>query len=158
MRRRVRTLPLAVLAVLLTVPVAGCGKKNVNTVVAETADYGTLLMKGIKATATAVAAAEAQNPSLRNQSIAVMQKLQIVTAKGEEAGRYMKLMLDAQGTAAEVDAKDKLQTVLDFIDSELFNVLVPVADPQLKTNLAALLTEVSRTIGLIQREVLGRVK
>lgn len=161
MRMRLKkTQAAAVVLLMLTASVAAsnCGGKNVNTIVANTADYGTALAKSIKATGQAVADAETQKLISREDSVKALNVLLRITEKGEEAGKYLQLILNAQGTPASVEAAGKLQTVLEFMDSELFNVLVPIKDDKLKANIVALVTEVSKTIGVIQREVLGRIK
>ncbi len=144
------------IAVLLLA--SACGGKHVTTIAANTADYGTTLAKGIKATAQAVADAEAQKMIERNDAVKVMNTLLAITNKSDEAATMLRLLVNAQGTPEAAGLAGQVQTALDFINTELFTVLVPIKDEGLKQRIGALAAEVSRTVALINREVLGRIQ
>lgn len=157
-RSRLATVMMVLALVAASMSASACGGKNINTIVKTTADYGTTLVKGVKATAEAVSAAEAKGAIQRNDAVKVMETLQLITTKADEASIKMDLLIKAQGTPQAPVIASQLDQILVFIDSELFKALVPIKDEALKQQIGALAAEVSRTLLLINRELLGRIQ
>lgn len=146
---------LVVIALMSSV---ACGGKNVNTIAATSADYGTAVITGVKAAATAIADAETKGVITRNDAVKVMNTLLVITKRSEEAAGLLRQLVNAQPGPLATDLSGKVQQALDFINSELFTALVPIKDEALKVRVSALVADVSKLIATINREVLGRVK
>jgi len=145
-----------VLAGMLTVSSTGCAEKTIPSTVKLTSDNGARLMKGVKAVAVAVT--DAQKTGVINEADTrkVLETLQLVTTKSEEASSYLEMLLAAQSPADQSTLAGKIQAALDFVNSGLFTALVPIKDEQLKANVSNLAIEVSKTVGLINHEILER--
>ena len=159
--KRVKVFVAATAIALVAFLAQGCAGKDVNTVVADTADYGAVLAKAIGATAKAVADAEAARPELRNQANAAMDYLQKANDASKVASAKLRQILEVAKLAnGKVDGSliDEAQVALDLISSNLFSALIPIKDDALRLQISGLAAEASKTISVIQREVLGRLK
>lgn len=148
----------AVLGVLVGVVATSyaCAGRSVPTTVAVVSDNGTRLVQGVKAIAEAVVAGEKGGAITRNNAIKVMTSLDVLVKKAEDASKYLDVLLKATTPAAQTSAATQVQAALDFISSNMFVALVPISDDTLKLNVAGLAGEVSKTVGIINREILGR--
>lgn len=141
---------------LAGITLGACAGKDRPTVVASIANHGTTLMQTIKVTQQAVIDAEAQKIIPRNAAVASMETFREIGAKGEEVAKLLNVLLALPGNSPEVPTTiDRIQQALTLIQSQLFTALVPIGDEATRAQVGRLAAEVSKTILILNREILG---
>lgn len=161
--KTLQKMPKSVITILLlvsfltgTASMQGCAGKDRPTVVATVATHGTTLITALKATQQAIIDAEAKQLIPRNAAVTSIQTFQKIGASGEEVAKLLNTLLALPADSTEVPTTiDRIQAALDIIQSQLFDALVPIENAEVRSQVSRLASEVSKTIALINREILG---
>jgi hypothetical protein len=52
----------------------------------------------------------------------------------------------------------QIQAALDAVDSDLFSALIPIGNEETRAKIGGLAAEISKTISIINRQILGGVQ
>lgn len=155
---RTRVYLLLVALTAAVVGLVGCAGNNPPQVAANIADRGTTLMKAVQAAQDAVIAAEASGTLPRNAAVSSMEVFKRIGAAGTTLSEYLRTYASLAPNSSEASTlRARIQEALDLIDSQIFQVLVPIADEGVRKQVSELAAQVSRLVTIINRQLLGGV-
>jgi len=163
LRQKIRTIRIVVATILIANLAAvsvGCGQKMTPvTVAANVGAHGKDLMTAVKKVQQAVIDAEAAGALPRNNARDAMVVFQRIGANGEKAADLLdKLVTLAPESTESKTTVQQIQAALDLVSSDLFQALVPINNDTTRNQVITLAAEVSKTITIINREILGGVQ
>jgi hypothetical protein len=156
--KKVIVAPIICLLLLGSLP--ACSANNPPVIVAgNVAQHGTTLMKAIQVTQQAVAEGEKSGAIPRNAAIKSMEAFKQIGDAGQNAAQLLQTLADLPaGSDQRQTVIIQVQGALDLVDSGLFSALVPIGDEATREKIGKLATEISKTITIINRQILGGVQ
>lgn len=153
-RHRIARLAVCMALLLL----ASCASNPPVIVAGNVAQYGTTLMTAVKATQQAVIDAEKAGAIPTAEARKSMVVFQRIGESGQKAAALLTTLADMPTGTDRKQVVVQIQAALDAVDTDLFSALVPIGSAEQREKIGALATEISKTISIINRQILGGVQ